>query len=82
MARKGRGGDPLEEFGRRLRERRLELGLSQEALAERAGLHRTYIGDVERGERNIALVNIVRLSEALVVDPAELVRGIGGRPTR
>ncbi len=48
-----------EEFGRRVRARRHEMGLSQEALAERAGLHWTYVGSVERGERNIALRNVV-----------------------
>lgn len=64
------------DFGQRVRARRLELGLSQEALAEAAGLHRNYVGSVERGERNIALVNIVRLSRALSVDPAGLVAGL------
>ena len=62
-----------EEFGRRVRARRLEIGLSQEALAERAGLHWTYVGSVERGERNIALRNIVLLADALGVDCADLV---------
>lgn len=64
---------PTSIFGQRIRARRLELGLSQEALAEAAGLHRNYVGSVERGERNIALVNILRLAAALGVDPAELV---------
>lgn len=67
---------PTHLFGRRVRARRLEIGLSQEVLAEAAGLHRTYVGSVERGERNIALVNIVRLAGALGVDPAELVAGL------
>lgn len=52
-------------FGKRVRELRVGLGLSQEELAERAGLHRNYIGGVERGERNIALLNIDRLVAAL-----------------
>ena len=64
---------PLREFGDRVRVARLELGLSQEALAEAAGLHRTYIGTIERGERNPALLNILRLATALDVDAAELV---------
>lgn len=64
----------LREFGDRVRARRLDAGLSQEALAEQAGLHRTYVGSIERGERNVALVNIVRLARALGVDPADLVR--------
>lgn len=63
-----------DEFGRRARERRLELGLSQEALGARAGLDRTYIGGIERGERNLSLVNVVRLAHALEIDAAELVR--------
>lgn len=68
--------DPRAEFGARVRARRLELGLSQEALAAAAGLHRTYAGSVERGERNVALLNIVRLASALEIDPSELVRGL------
>ena len=52
-------------FGKRVRELRMGLGLSQEQLAERAGLHRNYIGGVERGERNIGLLNVDRLAAAL-----------------
>jgi len=52
-------------FGKNVRKRRLELELSQEKLAEEAGLHFTYISSVERGERNIALENIYVLAEAL-----------------
>lgn len=66
----------LVVFGERVRARRLELGLSQEVLADRAGLHRTYAGSVERGERNVALVNILRLASALDLDPGELVTGL------
>lgn len=63
-------------FGERVRARRSVLGLSQEDLAHRAGLHRTYIGSVERGERNVSLANIVRIARALGVDAAELVKHI------
>jgi transcriptional regulator with XRE-family HTH domain len=52
-------------YGNAIRQRRHELGWSQEKLAERAGLHRTYIADVERGERNISLEGIVKLTHAL-----------------
>lgn len=64
------------ELGRRVRALRNERRLSQEKLAERARVHRTYVGSLERGERNVALINIVRLAEALEVDPAELVKGM------
>lgn len=55
-------------FGRRLKELRQQQGLSQEELAFRAGLHRTYVGGIERGERNLTLKNIQRLADALGVD--------------
>jgi transcriptional regulator with XRE-family HTH domain len=62
-----------EVFGKRLREIRHEKGLSQEALAHACELDRTYIGGVERGERNISLINIVRIARALEIDPLELM---------
>jgi transcriptional regulator with XRE-family HTH domain len=69
-------------FATNLRREREALGLSQQALAHLAGLHRTYVGRVERGERNVSIDNIQRLAEALGVAAAELMRtnagGIGG----
>lgn len=63
----------LEKFGKKLRETRLRAGISQEALAESAGLHRTYVSSVERGERNVSLLNIERLAKALRVSMADLM---------
>lgn len=60
-------------FAKNLRVHRLRLGLSQEALAELTGLHRTYIGSVERGERNISIDNIERIARALGVAAADLL---------
>jgi len=57
--------DPRPAFGRAVRRLRDSRGFSQEKLAELAGIHRTYIGDVERGARNIALVNMARIAKAL-----------------
>ena len=67
---------PQLQFGETVREMRLALDLSQEMLAELTGLHRTYIGSVEGGERNISLQNIVSIAHALQVSPAELLKDI------
>jgi transcriptional regulator with XRE-family HTH domain len=64
------------EFGRRVRARRHELGLSQEALADQSGLHWTFVGQVERGRRNISLHNLLKVAAGLGIDPGELVRGL------
>lgn len=61
-------------LGENLRQRRHAVGLSQEALADHCGLHRTYIGAVERGERNVTLRTLEKIATALAVDPVELLR--------
>ena len=66
--------DVNRAFANNLKKFRLQLGLSQEALAEKSGLHRTYIGAVERGERNITLLNANRIAEALNVTLSECVK--------
>lgn len=65
--------DPRVLFGRHLAMLRKQQGLSQEALALESGLARSYLGGVERGQRNIALLNICRLATALELPPSELM---------
>jgi transcriptional regulator with XRE-family HTH domain len=60
-------------FGQKLRRIRERKGISQEKLAELAGLHRTYVSSIERGERNISLQNIARLAKALDITLARLM---------
>jgi transcriptional regulator with XRE-family HTH domain len=63
-------------FGKALRQRRNKLGVSQEAFADMCELDRSYIGGIERGERNVALVNIEKIARTLRVSIAELFRGV------
>ena len=65
--------DPKIALGKSIRLRRLALGLSQEKLAEATGLHWTYISSIERGKRNVSLLNIVKIAKALGVSPSELL---------
>jgi len=75
----GRSNEPkdadLVAIGRHLRALRTEQGLTQEALADAAGLHWTYIGQIERAERNFTVKNVLRLERGLGIGPGELLRG-------
>jgi len=74
QAEEGSREEILKRFGVALRVARLSAGISQEELALRAKLDRTYVGGAERGERNVSLVNICRLAAALEIRPDELLR--------
>ena len=63
----------LEKFGQKVREERLKQNLSQEQLAVKAGVHRTYIGMIERAEKNITLLNIKKISKALSMSISKLL---------
>lgn len=65
--------DIVKVFGKNLREYRLNLGLSQEKLADKCGLHRTYIGSIECSQRNVSLENIQKIANALGVEPYQLL---------
>ena len=67
--------DILKNFGDKVRDFRKQRNLSQEELADKAGLHRTYIGMIERAEKNITLINIEKLAIALNVDIKQLFNG-------
>ena len=75
MARRSDNLKP--RFAQAVRKRRLELGLTQEELAHKSGLNRSYITDVERGARNLALVNVARLTRALDMTIPEFFRHYG-----
>lgn len=66
--------DIRERFGDAVRTRREQLGLTQEDLADKAGIHRTYLSDIERGSRNLSLINIERVASALDLPLSELFR--------
>jgi len=68
-------------FGSRVREHRHRLGISQETLAELAGVHWTFVGQVERGTRNLSLHNLIRFAGGLDIDPSVLVTGITAADT-
>jgi transcriptional regulator with XRE-family HTH domain len=69
------GEDAIKQrFGARMRNLRKARNLSQEALAFASGLDRSYLGAIERGEKNVSLINIHRIAEALMVGPGELFK--------
>ncbi|MEV0710412.1 helix-turn-helix domain-containing protein [Nocardia aurea] len=68
--------DATRIFGERVLARRNGLGLSQEKAAEACGLHWTYLGQVERGRRNLTLHNILKIADGLEIDAGELVSGL------
>ena len=67
-------GDLQKVVGRNLRAYRMEKGLSQEDFAEVVGVHRTYMGALERGERNLTLQSLERIAEVIGVDPVDLLK--------
>ncbi len=69
-------GDIRERFGFAVKDRREALGLTQEEFAERAGIHRTYLSDIERGTRNVSLVNIERVAQGLSMKMSELFQAV------
>lgn len=68
--------DALVQFGQRVRQLRVERGLSQEDLAELADLHRNYVSQIEGGRRNVSFLNILKLAHGLKVRPAKLIEPI------
>ena len=72
--------DIQKQVGKRVRELREQKGISQEALASICSLHRTYVGLIERGERNLSLSTVAVIADGLGVPPAELFAGLDSKP--
>lgn len=68
--------DILKKLGNNIKERRAELNISQESLAFNAGVHRTYLGAVERGEKNVAFINLHKIAKALNISISELTKKV------
>ena len=64
------------KFGKRVRALRLQKGWSQEELADNSGLHRTYVGAIERGEQNVSIDNIAKLAKSLNISPGALFKDL------
>ena len=78
MAKRKSTPDIRERFGDAVRARREDLALTQEEFAERAKIHRTYLSDIERGTRNVSLINIERIAAALSIPLSELFQIVEG----
>lgn len=76
MAKRSKANDIRVLFGDAVRRHREVQRLTQEDLADRAGIHRTYLSDIERGSRNPSLINIARLAKGLMLTPSELFKGV------
>ena len=76
MTKRSKANDIRVLFGDALRRHREDQKLTQEDLADRAGIHRTYLSDIERGSRNPSLINIARLAKGLMLTPSELFKGV------
>ncbi|MBI3408177.1 MAG: helix-turn-helix transcriptional regulator [Planctomycetes bacterium] len=76
MKKKRNPPDIRERFGYAVKSRREELGLTQEDLAELAKIHRTYLSDIERGSRNLSLINIERIAHSLRQSISELFKAV------
>ena len=76
MARKTPVPPVAAEFGERVRRRRERHGWSQMDLAERAGMHFSFVSSIERGQRNVTLTSILKIAQGLGVDPAVLIKGL------
>ena len=74
-----KNNDPKEILAENLRRIRKEIGLSQEELADRANLHRTYISSIERAKRNLSLENIFLLAKALGIEAGDLLKPTGNK---
>lgn len=72
----GKQKESLRNLGNAIRVVRQKKGYSQERLAELSNLHRTYISDVERGERNVSFINLIKISHALEIELIDLLKGI------
>lgn len=70
-------GGQLAQLGDVIRQRRLKLGFSQEALADASGIDRSHMGKIERGERNVTFLNLLKIADAIGLRPSDLLRAAG-----